>query len=479
MPSPSPRLGSLVLLLAWLLVPGVAGAEDAQSLKQELEMMRQQFETVKREYEDRLRGLGERLRRFEAMEPAPAPPATPASGSPTSDPSVVQTAPQPGSASTGSTTLTQAPAGPEGPSLWEMLRPHQPFSLAQPGRVLLFDLGVAADFVADFTSNRAERLRDGTFNGRENRLFPRHIELIMAGRVDPYASAVVRFSAAEEPVGRNGRDVEVNVKLEEANGTLLALPIGTTARFGQMAPRFGTLNMVHEDDLPQVDRPHVLRRFFGQEEMNAEKGLEAFWILPAAFYQEFSLGVFNGDDEEAFGRGSLRDPLILSRLRSFFELGDLGGLQVDVSGGTGKTSENRRNTIGGLGLKYKWFPSVGYPFPLITVAAEGIYGNRGVAVTDSAGNASTRHRQRGGYYAYGQYDWSKYWAAGLRYDWTQLPTSNGHEWALSPYLQFKPSEFLRFRVQYTHTVGSGPSRDMDEVFVQGSFVIGAHPTERF
>ena len=49
-------------------------------------------------------------------------------------------------------------------------------------------------------SNR-ERRRDGTFAGRENRFFPREIELGLFGRVDPYASAVVRFSAGEGPAG--------------------------------------------------------------------------------------------------------------------------------------------------------------------------------------------------------------------------------------------------------------------------------------
>jgi hypothetical protein len=478
MPAGALRLGSLVLLLALFLVPRVTGAQDAQNLRRELETMRQQFDVMKKEYEERIRELGERLQKLETSQAAPAPRDAPASGQPSSSADALQTAPATPPLSPAP-SLAQAPASSDRPSLLEMLRPHQPFSLAQPGRVLLFDLGVAGDFVVDFTSNKTARGHDGTFNGRENRLFPRHVELIMAGRIDPYASAAVRFSAAEEPVGSNARDVEVKVKLEEANATLLTLPWGTTLRFGQMAPRFGTLNTVHEDDLPQVDRPDVLRRFFGQEEMNAEKGLEAFWILPTPFYQELSVGMFNGDDEEAFGGGSLRDPLILSRLRSFFELGDLGGLQVDVSGGTGRTSEDRRHTIAGLGLKYKWFPSVGYPFPQITIAGEGIYASRGVKMTDTFGNSSARHLERGGYYVYGQYDWSKYWAAGLRYDWTELPTSGGHEWALSPYLQFRPSEFLRFRVQYKHTVGSGPIRDLDEIFLQGSFVIGAHPTERF
>ena len=65
-------------------------------------------------------------------------------------------------------------------------------------------------------------------------------------------------------------------------------------------------------------------------------------------------------------------------------------------------------------------------------------------------------------------------------DWTELPAERGHEWALSPYLQFKPSEFLRFRLQYKHTEGTGTDRRVaDELFLQGTFILGAHPTERF
>lgn len=467
---PTPRCRALCLLITLaLLAPSAVYAQDAEALKRELDAMRQQFDAMKQQYERRLGQLSDRLQKLEAQT-APAPVVTPPA--PPSAPASTQALPP---------AAPNTPGVSSAPDLMQLLRPHQPFAYAGPGRVLLFDIGVAGDFVTDFTSNKAERLHDGTFNGRENRLFPRHVELILAGRVDPYASAIVRFTGAEEPIGPGGRETEITAKLEEANGSILTLPFGTTVRFGLMPPRFGTLNVVHEDDLPQVDRPDVLRRFFGQEEMNTEKGVEAFWILPTPFFQEFSLGAFNGDNEQAFGRGSIRDPLILSRLRNFFELGESGGgLQVDLSGGTGQTSDDRRNTIAGLGLKYKWFPATGYPFPLITVGAEGVYGSRGVRLTNEFGRSFTRHLERGGYYVYGQYDWSKYWAAGLRYDWTELPTASGHEWALAPYLQYKPSEFLRFRVEYKHTTGqSSIVRDADEVFLQGSFVLGVHPVERF
>jgi hypothetical protein len=448
----------LGLILA--LMPGTALAEDAESLKHALETMRQEFESMKQQYERRLQELSDRIKQLEAQPSSPStPPQAPAA---TPAPAPAQAPPQ----------------APETPALRELLTPRQPFATAQPGRTLLFDLGVAGDFVTDVTSATQERRHDGTFNGRENRLFPRHAELAMFGRVDPYASATIRITGAEQPASDQARETEITAKLETAYVTLLTLPYGTTARVGLMRPRFGTLNVVDEDDLPQVDRPDVLRRFFGEEQLNTEKGLEAVWLLPTPWYEEVSLGVFNGDNEVAFGRGSLRDPLVLSRLRSFFELEEWGGLQVDLSGGTGVTAEHRRNTIAGFGLKYKWAPLVGYGFPVVTLAGEAIYGHR--TIPDTSGELNARRLERWGSYLYGQYDWTKRWAAGMRYDWTELPTTTGHEWALSPYLQFRPSEFLRFRLQYKRSDGVGlVAHDANELFLQGTFIMGAHPTERF
>lgn len=427
---------ALLMSLSLTLAGAPARAQDAETLRRELATLRQQ-----------LKALGERLEQLERREvPVASPPAAPAPAVP-------------------------APPTPavEVPSLADLARPRQPFALAQPGRVLLFDIGVSGDFVADVTSSTRERRRDGTFAGRENRVFPREVELGFFGRVDPYASALVRISAGEEADSGPGSR-ELNVRLDEANVTLLTLPVGTTARLGLMRPRFGTLNSVHQDDLPQVDRPNVLTRFFGEEELDGERGVEAFWVLPVSTYHELSLGIFDGDNEVAFGRGSLRDPLVTGRWRTFFEFEERGGLQLDLSAASGTTSDDHRNTVVGLGSKYKW-AAPGSGFPVLTLAAEGLAGFRRV----DAGSV-----ERWGAYAYVQYDIDRHWALGLRGDRTELPVVRGWEWALSPYLQFKPSEFLRFRAQYKHSEGHGAlERSADEVFLQGSFILGAHPTERF
>jgi hypothetical protein len=458
------RSWTLLLLVSYTGVTTPAYAQDADALRRELETLRQQLSTLTQSYEQRLKTLSDRLEQLERGRP-PTPPPVAAPTTVTPGPPVATPTPAPAGAS---------PTAGDAPTIVDLARPRQPFALAPPGRVLLFDIGVAGDFVADLTSSTRERHQDGTFAGRENRLFPREVEVGLFGRVDPYASAVVRISAGEEAATDEPSSRELGIHLDEANATLLSLPLGTTARFGLMRPRFGALNAVHQNDLPQVDRPNVLTRFFGEEGLDGERGLEAFWVLPLSTYHEVAVGIFDGDNEVAFGRGSLRDPLVTGRWRTFFELEDLGGLQLDASVASGITDEDHRNTIVGVGAKYKWIgPASG--IPVVTLAGEALAGFRRVDVEES-----TRRLDRWGGYLYAQYDVDRHWAMGLRGDWTELPTARGREWALSPYVQLKPSEFLRFRLQYKHTEGRGAvERTADEIFLQGTFILGAHPTERF
>src|SRR3989442_2131105 len=190
---------SLLVVLSFSILTGPADAQDADALRRELETLRQQFASVTASYEKRLKALGDRLQQLEGRgapaAPSPVPSAPPAT-----------------------TTMTATAPPADAPTLADLVRPRQPFALAQPGRMLLFDIGVSGDFVTDFTSPTRERRHDGTFAGRENRLFPREVELGFFGRVDPYASALVRISAGEELDSGSGSR-ELNVRLDEANVT--------------------------------------------------------------------------------------------------------------------------------------------------------------------------------------------------------------------------------------------------------------------
>jgi hypothetical protein len=166
----------IVVALAAALVgmPAVGESQEAEALRRDLEQMRQRLEIMTREYQAVIKTLSERLQRLEA---APRPEAAP--------PAVVQPHPE---------------ETPRVPGLVDLARPREPFSLydRRGAGHFLFDLGVVGDFVGSITQRAVERADAGTFTGRENRFFPREVELVLFGQIDPYARGEVRLEAAEE-----------------------------------------------------------------------------------------------------------------------------------------------------------------------------------------------------------------------------------------------------------------------------------------
>ena len=444
-------VSGLTLVLTSVASPALA--QEAEALRRELEQMRQGFETMRQQYQKSIDDLAERLRRLEA-QPAPVTP-----------PVAVQTTPPP-------TGTGPAPAAPSG---MDLIRPRQPFALyGQRGSgQLLFDIGVSGDFVGNLTQRNVDKAGAGTFRGRENRFFPREIELSLFGQIDPYARAEVRIEAGEEE-----RGAEIAVSLAEANLTLMTLPFNTQLKMGLMRDRYGWSNQIHEHDLPWTDRPNVYRAYFGEEGL-AEKGFEATWVPGLPFFLELLGGVFNGDNETAFGRGRISEPLVVGRVRTFFELGDEHAIQLGASVASGLTGERQRHTLPGFDVRYKYRPE-GWLHPLITAGGEGIWS---ITETDGDHHDATRF----GWYAFGEVQPFRRWAGGVRYDSVEL-LDRGREWSIEPYLTFWPSEFLRFRLGYKLTERSqdtgfstdqASARHVNELFFQATFILGAHPAHPF
>jgi hypothetical protein len=449
-------------------VASPANAQDAEALRKELEQMRKQFQDVQQQYQKAIESLSQRLQRLEAQPAAPAPVAT-------APPAVVQRAP------------AAADPPPSRPSAMDLLKPRTPYSLygERGAGQLLFDVGIVGDFAGNFASRGLERASAGTFAGRENRFFPREVEVNLFGRIDPYAEGVVRFEFAEE--FENGERV-LETKLAEAYMTLLTLPFGTRLSLGQVPVLFGALSHLHREALPQPDSPNVLLRFLGEEQLR-ETGAQLTWVAPTPFFLETVFGVFNGDNDVSFGRGRIRDPLVTGRVRTFFELGDTSALQLGASVASGLTAEELRTTLVGVEAKYKYRPE-GWQHPLLTLAGEALYSRRNVQelIEEDDGAITTLKRRldRYGFYAYAEVQPFRRWAGGVRYDRTEYPVDPGREWAVEPYLSFMPSEFLRFRLAWKHTDRSVPIlthrgriRSFDEVLLQATFFLGAHPAHPF
>jgi hypothetical protein len=456
------------LALVLMLAAFPAAAQDASALRRELEEMRKGFEAMKQSYERSIEALGERLKRLESATAAPAPPAAPVP------------------------SLAQAPP-PSTPSGLDLLRRREPFGLSgQRGSgQLLFDMGIAGDFVASITQHNVDKADAGTFSGRENRFFPREVELNLFGQIDPYARAEVTIETGEEGPGE-----ELAVNLAEAHLTLLTLPYGFQAKLGQMRNRYGWSNQLHEHDLPWIDRPAISRYFFGDEGLT-EKGVEVTWVPPLPFYLEALAGVFNGDNAAAFGRGRLNEPLLTGRLRTFFELGDEHAIQLGASVAAGRTSQHQRSVLPGMDVRYKYRP-LGWLHPLVTIGGEAISSIRQTTIasdgdgipdlTTSETQLEDRTRSRFGWYLYAELQPWRRWAFGARYDDTEFAENPGREWAIEPYVTFSPSEFLRFRLAYKHTdrssrigfsANDASGRIADELLFQATFILGAHLAHPF
>ncbi len=453
------------LALGLALAQSPASAQDAEAVRKQLEEMRKQFDTMKEEYQKAIETMSDRLERLEAQPP----PALPQP--------VVQAPP------------AARPA--EQPSLLDLARPRQPFALYERRGAgqLLFDMGVVSDFIGNLTQGNVQKAQGGTFAGRENRFFPREVEVNLFGRIDPYAEGVVRFEFGED--FENGQR-SLDVALAEAYLRLLTLPFGTQLSLGRVPVRFGVLSHLHREALPQPDSPQVLLRFLGEEQFR-ENGAELSWVAPLPFFLELVGGVFDGDNETAFGRGSLKYPLVNGRVRSFFELGDFGAIQLGASIANGQTPDRLNSQLIGLDAKYKYKPE-GWQRALFTLGGEYLYSIRQVNVVDpDVAVEQTRTRERDGWYAYGELQPFRFgplshWLVGLRYDWTEYPVNPGHEWAVEPYLNFMPSDFLRFRLAYKHTgrssrdginLNGGSARTVDELLFQATFFLGAHPAHPF
>jgi len=468
---------ALALLLGLLVPAAPVPAQDSQALRREMEQMRKQFEAMQEQYKKTMDSMAERLERVEAR---PQPSAT-------APPVAVQPA---AGAPSAADLSAQRPPGSE-PSALDLIRPRQPFALYErrgPGQ-LLFDMGVAGDFVGNLTQHNVQKNQGGSFPGLENLFFPREVELFFFGAIDPYARGEVRVEAAEDQRGAG-----LNVALSEAHLTLTALPYGTQLKMGFMRPRFGLLNVLHFHDRPFIDNPNVLQQFFGKEGLR-ESGFEATWVPPLPFYLELLGGVFNGQNNVAFGRDQISNPLVTGRVRTFLELGDWGAVQLGSSFAAGQTPQQKSSSILGFDAKYKYTPP-GWQRAAFTLLGEYLLSFRDVVVTDPDGIDTTRFRGSQGFYAGGELrpfnhgELSK-WLLGFRYDRTQYPAASGTEWAVQPFLTYYPSEFLRFRLGYKQTSRSqccsyldfqdngGSAKQVSEYLLQATFIMGAHPADRF
>ena len=333
---------------------------------------------------------------------------------------------------------------------------------------------------------------DGTIMARSensDRADVREVELNIGAPVDHYFDLFAQIAFTPE-----------EVELEQAYATV-RLPWNFQGKVGKERIPFGELNKFDGDAYPQVDRPHVMKNFMGEEGTN-EMGGHLEWIAPFATNPTLSLlaGVYNGangtdgdgdgiPDGPFSGRAGDRGPLLFGRATSFIEWDEArhearvgGSLLTDKNDVSGRT----RSDLWGADLKYRWTPDA--TGRGVILGAEYLRHKREELPTTTFLANAGRDMTSDGFYLYGQYDFNRRWGAGYRYGQSEQLFSQINEIkAHSLYGEWRPSEFSRLRLQYrkdnrnfdANVIGDRSDDDEHLLMLQGTYFIGWHPTHAF
>jgi len=333
----------------------------------------------------------------------------------------------------------------------------------------------------------------------------RNAEIAIDGAVDPY------FEGFANIVLKLDNDNETEIELEEAFLQTTSLPYGLQIKAGQFFDAFGRINSTHPHTWEFADSPIVNGRFLGPDGLRGVGG-QISWTIPVSWYSQALLAVQNGrggtgysfrnpgddgifygrltDDREARG---LRDFLYVPRWENSFNLSDTQTVLIGVSGafGSNETGSHTHTRIYGGDFLYKWKSARAEGgFPFLKWQTEAMYRRfeAGRGVDDSFPVSETFDDW--GLYSQVLWGFKKGWVAGIRGDYLHIEDSQFTDdiarqtrSRISANLTWYPTEFSKLRLQYNHDFLEEnaflASRDVDSVFFQWEFILGAHGAHKF
>ena len=477
-PAPSPSPPSTGLPAS----PATTSFENA-----ELGQIRAQLQQMKQEYETRIQALEKRLQDSESATARTGAPAAAQS-------SAVDRQPVP-----ANTYAAGAPAN-------AMAAPTVSAAGFNPA-VSLILAGTYANLSQDPNRYRLQGFMpagDGVGPGRRGFRLGES-ELTLAAAIDPRFAGQLTFSL----------DADNAVSVEEAFFQTQGLENGLSLKAGRFLSGVGYLNGQHAHTWDFVDAPLAYQAFFNRQ--YKPDGLQLRWLAPTEKFIEFGLELgrgssFPGNDRNRNGVGStalfahLGDDIGesasyragLSYLRTSAAQRDFA--DVDNTGAAVTNGFTGRSSMWIADGVYKWSPN-GNPVQT-NLKLQGEYFHRterGALAQDidaqgaGAAAAGSYRAAQSGWYLQGIYQFTAGWRAGLRYDRLQSGSSafgNGLEASnfsqLAAYdprratvmLDYSPSEFSRFRLQFAQDRGRPQVTD-NQIFLQYIMSLGAHGAHTF
>ncbi len=456
----SRSLWATALLASTLAMPSIAtAATDA-----ELAEIREQIKQMKESYETRIRALEDRLNAAEtaaASAPAPAPVAAPAPSSPSAS------------------TLAAF-----NPAISVVLQGTYAHLSQDPTQFAINGFQTSED-----TGPRRRGLGLG------------ESEISIFANVDDKVAGNLTVSLTPDN----------KVSVEEAFGILTALPYGLVPKFGRFFSAIGYMNEQHQHVWDFQDAPLAYKAFLGGQ--FAQDGAQVKWVAPSDTFLEFGAEIGNGDNFPGSPRNSNRagagsvfvhaggDFDYRSSWRagvSYLETraADRVSTLPDTADNLAKVAFTGKSHVAIADFIWKYAPSGNAKLTNVKVQGEYFWrresgdltydsdGALGLTQTDAYSSKQT------GWYLQGIWQFMPLWRAGLRYDRLNpgspdygannvfLATDPFHPERTTVMLDYTPSEFSRFRVQYAQSK-TRPALTDNQIFLQYILTLGAHPAHKF
>ena len=465
-------LASGALLLAFCIAGDVHAASDA-----DLAAIRDEIRQLKEAYEARIRALEQRLTTAESASAQAA-----ASAAPVAAASAVPAATPVAAAAPATTTASGISAF--NPAISAVLQGAYINLSQDPGKYALKGFAPSGDIGPGPRS----------FSIAES-------ELTLSASVDDKFAGVLTFSLTPDDT----------VAVEEAYGIATALPYGITPKFGRFFSGLGYMNEQHQHVWDFYDAPLVYKAFLGGQYTN--NGVQVKWVAPTDTFLELGgeLGSGNGYPGNARNKNGIGNGIVyahaggdvdasnswragLSWLQTAAK--DRDYTQADLSGNDAQVSFTGKSQVAIADFVWKWAPNGNARERNVKLQGEYFWrrergdltydANGALALTQVGDYRSTQS----GFYAQGVFQFMPYWRVGARYDWLNPGTvdygANGAYFADTSFnpqraavmLDYTPSEFSRFRVQYQQSKVQ-PGITDNQIFVQYILTLGAHGAHRY
>jgi len=281
--------------------------------------------------------------------------------------------------------------------------------------------------------------------------------------VDPYARGDFFLSFGHE-----------GVELEEGYLTFTSLPAGLLVKAGKMRSDFGKVNLLHNHNLPWIDRPLATDNLLGGEEGLNDAGVSVSRLLPAPgdTFLEFTGQVLRGESEELFESSRRSDVAFVGHLKGYRDLTESTNLELggSIARGHNDFGSDFVTQIYGFDATLRWKPLRRAIYRSFLFRSE---------LTWSRRREPLDIQRAFGFYSMAEYRLTRRWTAGGRYDWSERgQDARQHDSGGSLVLTFWPSEFSQVRGQLRRTRYAENSTAYELLF-QLLFNLGAHGAHPF